>query len=317
LREDGDLLSVKGLVIRKNNEYILTGPGDYIEDLTKLPPLQYGLFPVDKWLPLGEYYRNTQWHWNKEDRAINVHGGRGCPYKCNFCYHHSKVRYRPVEIMMEEATDALKRFDGNVLYISDDTSISSPARARQIVNGMNSLYKKVGYHVSSRVDILSRMSDSLFLDMKDSGCRAIGIGIESGSNRILQIIRKPYTVDMVISVFERLAKADIHTTVSIMVGQLSETKEDAEASFNLLKKIIKINPKVQFACTYTTPYPGSPLYNYILEEGLISNHRDFYDRYFSDREYKINLSAMTEQEVKEMVLKLEGLWRNERQVRNG
>ena len=319
LRSGEDILNVKGLVVRKDNEFILTGIGEYIEDLTKLPPIQYDLFPTEKWLPIGRYYKDTQWHWHRGDRVINVHGGRGCPYKCNFCYHHSKARYRPVEIMMKEAADALERFDGNVLYFSDDTVLSSPRRARKIVDGINNLGRKVGYHISSRIDILSRMDDVLLSDMKTSGCRVIGIGIESGSDRILQeVIGKNYTAKVVEEVIGRLTNAGIFATVSIMVGQRTETRGDAEASLSLLRRIVKISPKIQFACTYATPYPGSPLYDYILREGLVNGHRDFYERFFhSGRPYTVNFSAMTDQEVKGMVLKLEGVWAKGRQVRNG
>ena len=96
LRAGGDVSNVPGLVIRNGNEYTLTGPGDYIKDLSQLPSLAsaYDLFPSEKWLAIGEFYKNTQWHWNDTDRGINVHGGRGCPFNCNFCYHHSKPRYR-------------------------------------------------------------------------------------------------------------------------------------------------------------------------------------------------------------------------------
>ncbi|MFA5396639.1 MAG: radical SAM protein [Methanogenium sp.] len=310
LRRNNSIFDIKGLVIKEGNKFTNTGVGDYIEDLTKLPPVQYDLFPAEKWLPIGKYYRNTQWHWDEADRVINVHGGRGCPYNCNFCYHHSKPRYRPVNIMMEEASDALKRFDGNVLYFSDDTVLCSPNRAKQIVKGIENLDRKVGYSVSSRIDILSRMDDSTLIDMKNSGCRVIGIGIESGSDRILQTIGKNYTTEMVVSVIKRLARIGIFVTTSIMVGQLTETKADAKASLELLKTILKIDPQIQFACTYTCPYPGSPLYDYILAKHRIKSHRDFYDIFFhSGREYKVNFSAMSDQEVTEMVLLLEGTWR--------
>lgn len=315
LRSGGDILDVKGLVVRNGNKYVRTGVGEYIEDLTKLPTVHYELFPSEKWLPIGKWYNNSQWHWEDNDRCINVHGGRGCPYNCNFCYHHSKARYRPVGIMMKEAADALKKFDGNMLYFSDDTTMNTPARARAIVEGVNGLYRKVDYHTSSRIDILSKMDDDLLRDIKASGCRCIGIGIESGSSRILDIIGKKYTPEMVLDVIRRLSSIGIFSTVSVMVGQLTETREDAEATFNLVRETIRIDPKIQYAVTYTIPYPGSPLYDYVLREGLAASHRDFYDKYHQGLPYPFQLSAMSKEVVKEMVLKIENMFAQERHAR--
>jgi radical SAM superfamily enzyme YgiQ (UPF0313 family) len=316
LREGGNILDVKGLMVRNGNEYINTGVGEYIEDLTKLPPIQYELFPSEKWLPIGKWYKGSQWHWHDEDRCINVHGGRGCPFNCNFCYHHSKARYRPVGIMMKEATNALRRFDGNMLYFSDDTALITPSRTREIVDGIRGLYRKVDYHVSSRIDILSKMDDDLLRDMKDSGCRCVGIGIESGSPRILKIIGKPYTPEMVLDVIRRLSSVGIFSTVSVMVGQLTETREDAQATFNLVRETIRIDPKIQYAVTYTMPYPGSSLYSDVFKLGLASSHRDFYDKYQQGLPYPFQLSTMSKKEVKEMVLMIENVFEQERQSRS-
>ena len=309
LRKGDDPASIKGLVLRDNGRFVQTGPGEFIEDLRDLPPIPYELFPEEKWLPIGRWYAENlpQPHWRFNDRVINVHGGRGCPFKCNFCYHHGKPRYRPISNMMEDATAALDRFDGNVLYFSDDLVLASPKRARRLVDALGGLNRDIEYSISARFDTLARLDDDLLKEMKSSGCRIMGLGIESGSDRILKLIGKKCTADTVRSGLERLKNVGILPTVSIMIGQQSETKEDVEKSIALMKQSVDHNPNIQYAFTITTPFPGSPLYDHIFEKGLLKSDHEFYSIYFSspgEWNQVVNLSAMPDRTVFEMFVKI-------------
>jgi len=309
LREGLDPATVKGLAIRQGDEVCLTGPGEYIEDLSQLPPIPYEEFPEKEWLNIGRWYteHRPQPHWRFADRVINVHGARGCPYKCNFCYHHSKTRYRSISDMMNEGEAALERFNGNMLYFSDDLVICTPKRANQLIEAINALKKPIEYSMSSRIDILDKMDDDLLRRMKETGCRIMGIGIESGSDRILKVIGKTFTADMVLTQLERLKRVGILPTVSIMVGQHTETKEDVMSSIALMQESVRNNPNIQYAFTVTTPFPGSKLYKMIFDKGYLKDDQEFYSLYFSSPgEWKqiVNLSEMDDAEVFEMYQKL-------------
>ncbi|MEI7945477.1 MAG: radical SAM protein [bacterium] len=318
LRSRSDPAAVKGLVIRNKDAIINTGFGDFIEDLSQLPPVPYDMFPVEKWLNVGQWHAKnsrSQLFWRFDDRVINVHGGRGCPFTCNFCYHHSKPRYRPIDNMMAEAAETLERYDGNMLYFSDDLVLASPNRVRLLLDAIRALKRRVDFSVSTRFDILSRIDNALLEEMKDAGCRIMGLGIESGSNRILEIIGKNCTSDEIKTQLERLKKVGILPSVSIMVGQKTETLEDAEASVNLMRETVRSNPNIAYAFTITTPFPGSSLYNEIIRDGLIKDDWDFYRRYFSSSSewnQVINLSAMTDKEVRKMYRKIQIVYREEK-----
>jgi radical SAM superfamily enzyme YgiQ (UPF0313 family) len=317
LRSGRDPAAVKGLIIRDGDKVFSTGPGEFIEDLSTLPPIPYEMFPEEKWLPIGRWYAENcpQPHWRYEDRVINIHGGRGCPFECNFCYHHSRPRYRPIEQMITEGAEALERFNGNMLYFSDDLVLASPKRAREMVNAIRTLNRPIEYSISARFDILARMDDALLQEMKDTGCRIMGLGIESGSDRILSIIGKKFTAQMVLEGLERLKRVGILPTVSIQVGQYTETREDAEASLELMRTSVRSNPNINYAFTLTTPFPGSQLYDLIFEKGLLQNHQEFYDLYFATRqEFKlvVNLSAMRTEEVWAMQQKMNRVYKEEK-----
>ncbi|KKR03887.1 MAG: Radical SAM domain protein [Candidatus Uhrbacteria bacterium GW2011_GWF2_39_13] len=311
LREAKDPLEIKGLAVRQGNDVIMTGPGEFIEDISQLPKIPYELFPADKWLPIGKWYAgfvpNSFWHY--DDRVVNIHGGRGCPFNCNFCYHHSKPRYRSIESMMAEASEYLDKFDANILYFSDDTVLMSPNRAKELVKGIRQLNRKVKFSVSTRFDIIARMDDNLLNELHDAGCIIMGLGFESGSDRILDIIGKNFTVDVMLSGVERLKKAGILPTGNIMVGQYTETAADVEASIQLMKRSLEIFPQMEYSFSLCTPFPGSALYNMIMEKGLLKDDQDFYNKFFSGNDADswkliVNLSAMTDKQVHEMYSKL-------------
>ena len=301
LRSDENLLKVKGLVLNCGEEKILTGPGEFIVDLSKLPKIPHDLFPSTDWLNVGRLYLNIpQPHNQYKDRTITIHGGRGCPFRCNFCYHHSQMRYRPVNSMLEEMQKLIDKFKANLIYFDDDLAIASPERALELTEGISKLRKKVEFSVSARFDILDRINDNILIKMKKTGLRCVNIGVESGSQRILDIIDKKITVEQILNGFKRLKKVGILPNANIMVGQLSETNEDVQKSMELMLEALKINKNMNWSFSITTPFPGSKLYSYCFEKKIFKSHYDFFNRLGEKNAFTqltANLSAMSDQEV--------------------
>ena len=298
LRENGDLSSIPGILIRRGSNFLRTGPGSLIESLDELPEIPFHLFPEEKWLHAGKYFTHyPQPQWRYDDRVISIHGGRGCPFKCNFCYHHSRTRYRKIDVMMNEAGEWLKRFNANMLMFNDDLVLATPKRAEKLVERMASLDRRISYRMTCRFDVLTRMDDALLKEMKRTGLRIMALGIESGSQRILDIMDKRITVDQIRHGVERLARFGIFASGNIMFGQISETREDAEASIKLMHELCSIHKHIQISSTVATPFPGTALYDHALANGLIRDHYDFYDRFNAFDKVSVNLSSMSDTEL--------------------
>ncbi|MDD2822986.1 MAG: radical SAM protein [Candidatus Daviesbacteria bacterium] len=319
LQKNSDVSKIGGLVTRTKDVVTINSGGKYIDNLSKLPKIPYELFDVDKWLLIGRWFtqfRPEQPHWRFDDRVVNVHGGRGCPFKCNFCYHHNKPRYRDINDMMDEAEKALKRFDANMLYFSDDLVIANPARVKELIARVKKLKRPISYKISTRFDILERLSDELLDELHATGCRIIGLGVESGSNRILKLIGKNITSDKILKGLKRIKKSGILPTVSAMVGQYTETREDVAKTELLMKKAVKDNPLISFAFTITTPFPGSELYDILFAKKLLKNDEEFYYRYIAGKvgpwNQVVNMSAMSDYEVIKMRNELEKSYDHER-----
>lgn len=316
LRQGLNPLDVKGLVVKCDDKIIATGPGEYFCDLSQLPDVPYDIIPPEKWLGIGRYYAGMGVpHWHFNDRVIPIHGGRGCPFRCNFCYHHSLPRYRKIDQMMKGIEDLIEKLDANMLYFGDDLVLASPERARELIAYIKKMKRPIEYSVSCRFDILNRIDDDLLKEMKASGCRIMGLGIESGSQRILDVMDKKITVEQIIFGLKRLKNAGILPTVSIMVGQLSETVEDVEMSITLMLQTVRDNKNINYAFTITTPFPGTELYNLAMQRGILKNHLDFYQRFDPCNDIgavSVNLSAMTDEKVVEMYEKIWKIYTEEK-----
>jgi len=222
--------------------------------------------------------------------------------------------------MMAEANELIKRYNANMLYFGDDLVISSPHRAKELTESITKLCQPVEYSVSCRFDILNRMSDELLREMKRTGCRIMGLGIESGSQRILDIMNKKITVENIITGMRRLKDAGILPTVSIMVGQLTETVEDAQKSIDLMLQTIKYDKNINYAFTIATPFPGTELYNIAIEKGVLKNHYNFYQKFNPIKQFgkvSVNLSNMSDAKVEETLHKLQIEYKKEKRKQIG
>jgi len=222
--------------------------------------------------------------------------------------------------MLGEADRLVLEYGANMVYFGDDLVIGSPARAKKLTEALEQLSIPAEYSISCRFDILAKMDDQLLREIRRTGCRVMGLGIESGSQRILDIMNKKITVDQVRAGLQRLKEVGIVPTVSIMVGQLTETVDDVQASMDLMVESVRNDKNIQYAFTVTTPFPGSELYRIALEKGLIENHMDFYNRFTQRKglkELPVNFSRMTTAEVESWRQKLFRTFMLERYKANG
>ena len=143
----------------------------------------------------------------------------------------------------------------------------------------------------------------------------MGLGMESGSDRMLEVIGKNCTGEIIMNELDRLRRVGIYPTVGIMIGQHTETRDDAEASIEIMRTAVRNDPNVNFIFNITTPFPGSPLYNLLFAEGHLKSHQEFYARYFAtngEMKQVVNLSAMADREVIEMYDKMHKVYREEK-----
>ncbi len=264
--------SVKGIAFKSNNhEEVIITEERGLMDLNELPPVRWELLenlkPGSK-LKLSEIAELT-------GIGIYLQTSRGCPYRCTFCINSvlkSGYRYRRSDLVLKDIQELVNLGVDKILFIDDIVFVNKKI-AMEILGGIEKLKLKFKWIVSIRADFFNERHINLELisKMKQNGCLYIGIGAESGSQRILDMIKKDITIENTINAAQLLNKVGMRGGFSFMVGLPGEEKDDISKTLQLIVAVNKIDTSFSFrvqAPQVYRPYPGSELYFECLRQGM-------------------------------------------------
>lgn len=264
--EGKDYSKILGLYYRDDLRAKFTGPRPYIEDLDKLP------FPARHLVDNNIYRRPDN---NKVQAVIKV--SRGCPFHCFFCLatpvSGAKVRKRSAENIIEEIKECVEKYGiTNFLFWSDIFNIDKEwvmdLCQKIIDSGL-----KITWSANTRADTAD---EEMAYKMYEAGCRLVSIGVESGSQDMLDKIGKRITLDDVRLTVKIFKKAGIRIYNYFVIGLPWEDEESVEDTIDFA-----IELDSDFISFYTaTPLPGSKFYEYAKENGLINSDTSFSSAYF-------------------------------------
>ncbi|MBM3155799.1 MAG: B12-binding domain-containing radical SAM protein [Chloroflexi bacterium] len=252
---------VKGIWYKDGSEIKQTEPRPLI-DLNKQAPLSYHLIDLKSHMMsmLGI------------DTAP-FETSRGCPYNCAFCYNTAFGARRWRGLSAEETVSRIKRLVNDygirAVAFSDDNFFTDPNRAYQIFEGMIKQNLGIAWGKGDiRLDLLSKIDDDFLSLIERSGCLSLVIGIESGSQRIADVLRKDIDVSEIVPVNRRLAKYKMRPRYLFLVGTPGESETDLAKTTNLMLRLIEDNPKATVGVQIINPYPGTELFDLCLGNGL-------------------------------------------------
>lgn len=257
IKNQGALKDIKGIIFKDEDRIVKTGQPELIENLDELP------YPI---LPLGGHSKSF----------YPIVTGRGCPYNCIFCFkgvHGNKYRYRSAEKVVEEIIIAAEKFGFSVINILDDTFVVNTERAKQIckklIDYQKLSKKRLVFYCEARVDILANNPDLLEL-MAQCGFEKIQIGIESGSQKMLDVYDKKIKLEQITQVVKKCYELNIASVAgNFIIGGPDETKSTIEESIKFAEKLIDIAPgMVELNVTFLTPFLKTPIYEHPEKFGL-------------------------------------------------
>ncbi|MEK6941129.1 MAG: radical SAM protein [Nanoarchaeota archaeon] len=238
-----------------------------IKKLDEIPLLPYHLIDIEKhYIQIKEGRGNT--------RSLNVFTSRGCPHKCTYCYNldFNKAYWRQMgtERAWEEIKHLVDKHKLKNIFILDDNFFVNTKRAKEIAEHIhNEKWDGFTWDVlGAQVSTLQGTDDDYLTYLKKTGCNSMMIGIETGSPRIMKLIKKAITVEQVLDVNKKLNKANIKPYYSFMCGFPSETPEDVAMTLDLLFRVKKENPQANVGTLKPVMiYPGTEIYRQALEQG--------------------------------------------------
>ena len=266
----------KGVVFRKGGRLAGAGRREPIKDLDALP------FPARHLLEEELYKGQSHRGFSRSFLNITeIMTSRGCSNRCIFCASDivmgAGVRFRGAPSVKNEIAECVKRYGFNHFTVSDDTFTLKEDRLYEICGEF--ARHNVTWNCNARVWPISRQMLSV---MARSGCRGITFGVESGSKRILKLIKKNVSPGQIEDAFRwskeagiRLVEADV-----IIGSHPSETEDDIRMTRSLLKRI---SPDIIMA-SVIVPYPGTRIYEIMKERNLILEDKKWDTFVFFGRE---------------------------------
>lgn len=258
---------IKGLISRENTGFEPRSP---ISDLDKLPP------PARELLKMDLYKGAANKGFSRGCLNIaEIFTARGCPYECIFCASHltmnRKVRFRSIGNICAEISDCIEKYKINHITFLDDTFTLNHQRVRELCRYLkknNLTWNATGTRVNT-------VDKELLEEMAKSGCIGLAFGVESGSQRVLNLIKKGIDLRQVRDAFKWAREAGIPSIEAdfIIGSHPDETEED----LNLTKKLIReLRPDI-LSVAYIVPYPGTEANRIMKERNLLSKEEDWND----------------------------------------
>ncbi len=249
--EGGRPLSEVGGALYRANGIVQKNPrAKPIVDMDRIPLPAWDLLPN---FPHG--YSAPVFNFRRLPVAAMV-TSRGCPFTCTFCdtaVFGQRVRGFSADYVLEAVDQLVRRYGVRHVLFFDDLFPALRSRCIEICEKLIAAGSPVSWSCNARV---TSMTPDLAKLMARAGCWQMAFGIESGSQRILDLIDKRTTIEAIENAVRWTKAAGIRVKGLFILGHPSETREEMESTLQFAMRL-KLD---LFQITKFTPLPGSPIY---------------------------------------------------------
>lgn len=199
---------------------------------------------------------------------------RGCPHRCAFCdvviVHRKKTRKKSAKRVLDDFEKLAKKFKPNKIHLVDDCFFADLKWAGEIIEGIIRRKINVNWHASCRAQYFRRTNVDFWKRAKEAGLIEVYVGVESGSQKMLDSMKKDCTLEDIYNAVEQTTKADILFITNFLSGLPGEAKEDVIKTIEMIDFLretygnkILIGTIILYA-----PCPGTPLHYDTIKEGF-------------------------------------------------
>ncbi len=241
--ETSDYSAISGIAYRENGE-IKIQKNSRITHLNELPMPAYDLLKIDLY---SEPFLPSPFGM--------IQSARGCPYKCNYCVrtYGTKLTALTPENMILHVKKYIELFNIKSLRFIDDTFTATPARVIQFCKLLEENHVQLKWTCLSRADTLNK---EMLYWMKRTGCRRLYVGVESGSQNMLNFYNKGIDKRLALENLLYCKEIGLETSAFFMIGGVNETEGDLQQSINFA-----IDAKFDFVVvSEMQTYPGTIMY---------------------------------------------------------
>lgn len=283
IKHNNNPSDIKGILYREKGKVMFTGCEADFLNMDSLPCPNYSLVKFDY------YSLQKRRFMDYKNKVVDLNTGRGCPFRCAFCYNlkfnQRKWRSLSAGRLLDIVGELKYKYGVDAINFVADNFFVDTNRVYEICQGLIERKFDIKWHSDIRIDAFLRFNDELVKLIKESGCTTLTFGVESGSDRVLEIIQKDITVDDVLKAHKKAVDFDFKMNYHFMIGFPGEDKKDIIETLKLIRVLKKDKNAVIYGPSTYVPYPGTPLYDRSVAMGFISPQRleDWVDYDWSER----------------------------------
>jgi radical SAM superfamily enzyme YgiQ (UPF0313 family) len=244
---------VAGTTCRVNGKILRNPDRPYIEDLDALPFPARHLWPMERFRELED--------------VLYLAASRGCVYWCEFCttvrMHGRKYRFRSPKNVVDELENLHKTYGISKFTFCDDAFTVDQTRTEELCSEILKRGLKIEWNCGSRVDMVTK---ELLIKMKEAGCVSFWCGLESGTQQVLDAMKKGITPELTQKVLGWVREVGMQPVPNVILGFPGETKQSA---WDTIKFVEKVSPDMVGFYNVATPFPGTPMYDVVKEKGWL------------------------------------------------
>ena len=272
LENDAPFELIKNLIYKNIDGKIIKTTKEDLIDQDSLPRLPYDKLNEFYHIPkfLGRTYLGK--------KTLAYHSSIGCPFTCSFCavvpIYEARWKAKSAQHVYNDVKYIKDKWGADAIEFHDNNFFVSEKRAVEFAE----LIKKenMTWWGMARIDTMSKFKDASLAAIRESGCKIIFFGAESGNDAILGQMDKGGTQSgqQIIEFAERLKRFDIIPEYSFVLGTPAPTPEQVQAQIDFeidfIKKVKAVNPKTEIIIYTYSPVPteGSAMYKQVLESGF-------------------------------------------------
>ena len=296
-----DFKNVNGLTfLDQNNEMVITPFQDPVE-AEKVYDIDWSLmcegekieffFPLSHLAPIISNSfsldpRVSDSH-RKGKRVAGLAASKGCVARCTFCHRWDKgIRYIPVPVLMERLDKLIEKYNVGFVNFSDENFGTDRKWLAQFI--LEIAKRDILWRVSGmRVNTIDPES---IKKMKEAGCSCIYYGMESGSQKILDVMEKVTKVEQNYNAVKWMAENNLYTIVQLIIGMPGETQETIDETCKFTSYFVEQSPNTDpnaLSINFAQALPGTPLYEIARRKGKIGSSIEGEEKYLyqiSDRD---------------------------------
>ena len=222
-----------------------------LRDVNDYPAHDYSLIPVERYFDL------------KGRRQVDYISSQGCRFRCAFCadpavYDRGWTGLAP-ERIAHEAQELHSRFGMTELAFQDETFFTHPKRVEALSHEFLERDLSIEWTATLRADQACRMGDALFAQAARAGLSRVMVGVEAGSQAMLDRLKKDLRLDQVMQTADMCVRHNVGAIFNFIIGFPGEEEASIEATLALAKRLRRMSARFETPIFYYRPYPGNPI----------------------------------------------------------